>query len=189
MSTLRKSFLSLVALSFLVSAGCATMKIDLASFEKPPRPGELDAFNVFIGNWTWEALVDNATDVGKEWHGTAEWKWSLDNRVLEGNISAESGSLKYDAKGVWSWHPREHRYIWWMINNWGYPQSGTARYNEAAREWTMAYKSVGLDGTPSYGRHVITVVDANKLSWNLNEWADPLHLILKLKMTGVYKRK
>ncbi len=53
----------------------------------------------------------------------------------------------------------------------------------------MDYKSVGLDGTTSYGRYHMTVVDDDTLDWRMEEWADGLHLVKKMEMKGTYKRK
>ena len=53
----------------------------------------------------------------------------------------------------------------------------------------MDYKSVGLDGTTSYGRYIVTVKDNNTLDWNMTEWADPFHTITKMELEGVYKRR
>lgn len=187
----RKACLNLSVLSALtlIVTGCQMTPIDVSQLQRPDRPGQLEAYDAFVGQWTWEATMGNAEGAGKQWHGTAEWNWTLDKRVLEGKISAASGSTEYEAKGFWSWHPTSHRYIWSMINNWGYPQSGKASYDQVNRRWRMDYVSVGLDGTTSFGRHILTVTDSNTIDWNLHEWADPLHLIPKMSMTGVYKRK
>ena len=53
----------------------------------------------------------------------------------------------------------------------------------------MRYRSVGLDGTKSYGRYTIRVIDENTLDWRQQEWADPMYLIPKMELRGVYKRR
>ncbi len=52
----------------------------------------------------------------------------------------------------------------------------------------MKYKSIGLDGTTSYGSYSMKVADNDTLEWRLQEWADMMHLFKKLEMTGTYKR-
>lgn len=169
--------------------GCAAPKVDFATIVRPEAPPELAAYNVFVGEWTWEAVMLNAEGAGQQWNGTAEWSWILDGRALRGTLMAESGETTFEAIGTWSWHPKKKRYFWGMINNWGYPQHGVAYYDEDAKSWRMDFKSVGLDGTTSYGRYRMTVVDDNTLDWSLTEWADPVHMFKKLEMNGTYKRK
>jgi hypothetical protein len=169
--------------------GCAAPKVDFSNIKQPARPSELEAFDVFVGSWTWEAEVLNAEDPDKKWTGTAEWKWTLDKRCLRGAFQSQSQRTKFEAEGIWSWHPTKKKYIWGMFNNWGYPQRGDATYNATSKSWCMDYKSVGLDGTTSYGRYNMTVADNNTLDWKMVEWADGLHTAKKVEMTGKYTRK
>ena len=104
-------------------------------------------------------------------------------------MSAGSEGTKFEAEGIWSWHPKSKKYIWWMFNNWGYPQEGTARYDADTKCWRMDYRSVGLDGTRSYGSYKMKVVDDNMLDWCVVEWADRLPLVKKMGMSGIHKRK
>jgi hypothetical protein len=53
----------------------------------------------------------------------------------------------------------------------------------------MTFKSVGLDGTTSFGRYQMTVVNNDTLDWHLDEWADGMHLVKKMEMKGSYKRR
>ncbi len=188
MNHVRSLALVAVPALFLVS-GCAAPKVDFAKIAAPPRAPELDAFNVFVGKWKWEAEMLNAEGPDKSWTGAAEWKWALDNRSLAGTLSAQTSRAKFDAAGMWSWHPTKHRYMWWMFNNWGYPQEGTAKYDAAKKSWTMNFVSVGLDGTKSHGRYTMDVSDNDTLKWSLTEWADGLHLVTKAEMKGTYKRQ
>ena len=171
------------------AAGCAAPKVDFAKIKQPSRAAELDVYNVFVGKWKWEAEMLNAEGPDRTWTGTAEWTWALDNRYLHGNMEAKSANAKFTAEGIWSWHPTKKRYLWWMFNNWGYPQEGSASYDATRKLWTMDFVSVGLDGTKSYGRYRMTVVDADTLTWTLDEWADMVHSIAKVRMTGTYKRQ
>lgn len=189
MRTVRAMVAVIVPIAALAATGCAASKVDFAQIQRPPRAPELDAYNVFVGSWDWQAEMLNADGPDKNWSGTAEWTWTLDNRTLNGTMSAKSQNTKFETAGVWSWHPRSKKYIWWMFNNWGYPQEGTATYDAAAKHWRMNYRSVGLDGTKSYGRYEMTVVDDNTLDWRSDEWADPLHMVKKMEMTGTYKRR
>ncbi len=170
-------------------AGCAAPKVDFSNIKPPPRAAELDAYEVFVGNWNWEAEMLNAADADKKWTGKAEWKWTLDKRGLRGTFQSQNARTKFEAEGIWSWHPTEKRYIWGMFNNWGYPQRGTATYDTVKKCWSMDYKSVGLDGTTSYGKYCMCVVDANTLDWCMNEWADGLHTVKKVEMKGKYTRQ
>lgn len=171
-------------------AGCAAPKVDFASIQRPTRANELNAYNVFVGQWDWEAeMLNAASDADRKWTGAAEWKWTLDERCLHGVLSAKSARTDFEAAGVWSRHPKTGKYIWWMFNNWGYPQEGTADYDAASRTWTMDYTSVGLDGTPSHGRYTMKVLDDKTLEWYSIEWADALHTIKKMEMKGTYKRR
>ncbi len=179
----------IVPMVALLLQGCAASKIDFAKIQRPARAAELDAYNAFVGTWTWEAEMTNAEDPDEKWTGTAEWHWTLDNRTLEGSLSARSQRAEFDAAGVWSWNPKSKKYIWWMFNNWGYPQQGTAAYDGAAKSWRMNYRSIGLDGTTSYGCYELTVVDNDTIDWCVQEWADMLHLVKKMEMKGVYKRQ
>lgn len=188
MTTHRKVCLAVLLPSVVALSGCAAPKIDFSTIQRPPRPVEMDAYDTFVGSWNWHAELLNA-DKNKEWTGTAEWTWSLDDRVLHGRMSAKSGDTEFEAAGVWSWHPTKRKYIWWMFNNWGYPQEGTAKYDAETKSWVMTYTSVGLDGTTSHGRYEMKPVDENTLDWSMVEWADALHTIKKLEMTGTYTRK
>ncbi len=189
MKTMRTTVTLIALTAAVLASGCAARKVDFSEIERPPRAPELDAYNVFVGSWTWEAEMLNAEGPDKDWRGTAEWNWALDKRTLHGVMSAETERTKFEADGVWSWHPKKKKYIWWMFNNWGYPQEGKASYDEDAKCWKMTYSSVGLDGTTSYGRYYMTVVDDNTLDWSVEEWADPLRLVKKMEMTGKYTRK
>lgn len=169
-------------------AGCQAPQVDFSTIQRPARAEELDAYDVFVGKWTWEAEVLNADEKHKKWTGTAEWMWTLDKRCLHGQISAKSADLSYDAAGIWSRHPRSDKYIWSMFNNWGYPQEGTASYDAKSKTWTMPFTSVGLDGTTSHGKYVMTVKNNDTLEWRLTESADMMGMFKKLEMTGTYKR-
>lgn len=181
--------LGMVFVFVVLPSGCAAPNVDLSSFQRPERPTELDAFDVFVGSWTWKAVTVTADRDGPKWSGMAEWTWALDKRVLEGRMEARSGDTEFKASGAWSWHPRRKEYIWWMFNNWGYPQEGTASYDRNSQTWTMKYQSVGLDGTTSYGRYTMKVIGRDTLDWSVTEWADPLHLVRKMEMSGTYTRK
>ncbi len=169
--------------------GCGEKNIDLSTMHRPDRAAALDAYDVFVGDWTWEAQMLNATDDDKSWTGTASWSWTLDKRCLVGKMSAKSKSTSFSSEGIWSWHPTKKKYIWWMFNDWGYPQQGRATFNENCNCWVMDYKSVGLDGTNSYGRYIVTIKDNDTLNWNMTEWADPFHAYTKMELKGVYKRR
>lgn len=188
MNRTAKLSMLVIPIAALLMQGCAAKKIDFANIQSPPRAAELDAYNVFIGSWDWNAEMVTSDGSGEKWTGTAKWEWTLDDRTLHGLLSAKSPNAEFDAAGVWSWHPKKKKYIWSMFNNWGYPQEGTAKYDSDKKQWTMDYKAVGLDGTTSYGRYQVTVVDENKLDWCAKEWADPLHLITKMEMKGAYTR-
>ena len=189
MNFTKRAITTIAPAFLLVFSSCTIQRVDLSGLAQPPRAPELDAYEAFVGSWTWDAVMLNAEDVDKAWSGSAEWTWTLDKRCLEGKLSAKSASTNFDAQGIWSWHPRSHKYIWWMFNNWGYPQEGKATYNDATKTWNMSYISVGLDGTTSFGRHTMTVVNADTLEWDVVEWADPTHLITKMEMRGTYKRQ
>lgn len=193
MSRLAKSIVLPLLIGCVPLSGCTARNVDFSDFAKPPRPEALNAYDVFVGKWDWKAEMENASAEYKDWRGTAEWKWTLDKRSLHGTMSASSGDMAFEAAGFWSWHPTRKKYIWWMFNDWGYPQEGTARYYKACEKcdgwWKMKYKSVGLDGTTSYGEHRLTVVDENTIQWSLTEWADVLHTIKKMAMTGTYTRR
>ncbi len=189
MNGVRKMVAFVVPMVALLGSGCAMSRVDFSTIERPARAPELDAYDVFVGAWTWEAEMLNAEGPDKSWKGTAEWHWALDNRTLEGVMSAATERTSFDAAGVWSWHPKKKKYIWWMFNNWGYPQQGTAKYDVDAKCWRMKYRSVGLDGTTSYGEYRMTVVDDDTLDWSVQEWADAFHLFKKMEMKGTYKRK
>jgi len=169
--------------------GCASTRSRLADVKPPQRPSQLAAYDVFVGNWNWEAQIDDAEPADKHWSGTATWAWTLDNRFLQGTMSAHSERLSFTATGLWGWHPTRKQYTWWLFNDWGFPQEGTARYDEGHGRWIMPYTSVGLDGTKSYGRYEMTVVSHDELAWTMTEWADPFHTIQKIAMTGTYRRR
>ncbi len=189
MKTLRTIAVLAVTVSACSGLGCAARNVDLSQVERPARSPKLSAFDVFVGSWNWQAEILNADEQSRHWSGTARWEWTLDKRCLRGTLVAKSQAQNYEASGFWSWHPVQRTYVWWMFNNWGYPQEGSATYDESAKRWTMNYRSIGLDGTRSYGRHVLTVVDSDTLEWSAVEWADPLRLIKKIEMQGTYKRQ
>ncbi|MFQ5590325.1 MAG: hypothetical protein ACE5HE_04090 [Phycisphaerae bacterium] len=189
MSTTRT--IAVLALAGVVefAAGCAASRVDFASIERPARSAMLDAYDVFVGSWSWDAEMVYPDTQDTAWSGTADWSWTLDKRCLKGHMSAKSAHAEFESEGVWSRHPKTGKYIWWMFNNWGCPQQGTAKYCKKCKSWCMSYKSVGLDGTTSHGRYTITVVDNDTLDWTMTEWADALHMIKKIELKGTYKRK
>jgi hypothetical protein len=168
--------------------GCGG-KEGYGDLQRPPRPAAMDAYAPFVGSWTWEADMTIRNQDPRRWTGTADWRWTLDDRQLAGRMSASSGDQAFESEGMWGLNPSSGRYVWWMFNNWGYPQHGTARYKAADRCWTMRYKSVGLDGTTSYGRYALRFLDDNTIDWCMTEWLDPFHLIQKVEMKGTYRRK
>ena len=178
-----------VAVIALTMIGCAAKNVDFSTIECPARASELAAYDVFVGSWNWEAEMVNAAEGSQAWKGTAKWSWTLDNRYLHGTMEAASANAKFQAEGYWGWHPKAKKYTWAMYNNWGYPQHGTAKYCSESKHWTMKYKSVGLDGSTSYGRYEMKVVDNDTLDWTMVEWADPFHMVMKAEMTGTYKRR
>src|SRR5438067_7759743 len=95
--------------------GCASPTADFNKMQRPARAPALDAFNVFVGTWNWEASAANADTAHKNWTGTAKWEWTLDQRCLHGQMSAKSGSTEFDTAGIWSWHPVKKQYMWWMF--------------------------------------------------------------------------
>ncbi len=179
---------SLAMISFCM-VGCTPRTVDFSSIERPARAAEMDAYNVFVGNWNWDAKMTNAADEDKDWSGTANWSWTLDNRCLHGVMSGASTNASWEAAGIWSWHPNNKRYIWWMFNDWGYPQQGTAKFDADTKTWRMPFTSIGLDGTKSHGEYVLVVTDNNTIDWSLNEWADGLHTIKKFELIGTYTRR
>ncbi len=169
-------------------AGCAPRNVDFTRIKRPPRAEQLDAYDIFVGSWDWEAEMLNAEGPNKKWTGKASWRWTLDKRCLHGQLSGESGETRYESAGIWSWHPKSRKYIWWMFNDWGYPQQGSASYNAKTRVWIMPYESIGLDGTTSYGRYMMKVKDNDTLEWRMEESVDMAHWFPKIRMEGVYKR-
>ena len=188
MKTFRTAAILLV-IGALTSVGCTAKNLDFSTLEKPARASELSAYDIFVGQWDWEAEMVNAAEADKKWSGTAQWSWILDNRCLHGSMSAKNVHVSFEASGIWSWHPKSKKYIWWMFNNWGYPQNGTASYDSTTRRWKMPFTSIGLDGTTSHGLYTMKVVDDDTLDWTLIEWADGLHMIKKSEMRGTYKRR
>jgi hypothetical protein len=169
--------------------GCAAPNVDFSTIQRPQRAVELDAFEAFVGSWKWEAKLLNTEGEDEKWTGRAEWSWALDKRCLQGHLWAEGAHASFEAEGIWSWHPKAKRYTWWMFNNWGYPQQGTASYDADAKSWRMPYKSVGLDGSGSYGIYTMEIIDQDTLEWTMTEWADALHMVKKMEMTGTYTRQ
>lgn len=178
-----------LAMSAFSLCGCAKPKVDFSTIKRPTRPAELSAYQVFVGAWTWEAELNNAEEPDRKWSGTANWEWTLDEHWLHGVITSKSERAAFDAAGAWGWNPKSNKYVWWMFNNWGYNQEGTAKYDEANKTWMMTYVSLGLDGTTSYGEYVMKVVDNDTLEWHNHEWADAFHTVEKMDMQGTYKRK
>lgn len=172
-----------------IASGCSAPKVDFSKIQRPEKASQMDAFDVFVGQWDWQAEVVNAEGPDRQWTGQAEWNWTLDGRCLAGSLLARSANASFEAAGVWSWHPARKKYIWWMFNDWGYPQEGTADYNDRSKTWKMCYESVGLDGTKSYGVYEMQVVNRDLLRWSMEEWADALHAIKKIEMTGTYTRR
>ena len=178
-----------VPLAAMLVSGCTDQKVDFSTIQRPERVAELDAYNVFVGKWNWEAELVNADEPDKMWSGTAEWRWELGNQWLHGVLTAKSARTNFNAAGVWGWNPNSKKYVWWMFNNWGFAQEGTASYCQKCRRWQMNYTSVGLDGTPSFGYYTMKVVDDDTLEWTNLEWADAMHMVKKMEMKGTYKRQ
>ncbi|HNQ22044.1 MAG TPA: hypothetical protein PKK06_03015 [Phycisphaerae bacterium] len=177
-----------VIVATVLLPGCSAPRVDFTTISCPPRAPELDAYNVFVGKWNWQATLLNADKEDEAWTGTAQWDWTLDNRCLQGHMSVKGAHAEFQSVGLWSWHPKADKYVWTMFNNWGYPQHGTATYQAATKCWRMSYKSVGLDGRTSYGIYTMKVVNDDTLEWTVKEWRFPLHLFKKMEMTGTYTR-
>ena len=187
MNAMRKSaFVIAPVLASLI--GCSARTVNFADIHRPARAAEMSAFDVFVGTWNWQAEMLNADQAHKSWTGTATWQWTLDNRCLHGQLSAKSADCAFDTAGIWTWDVKSKKYIWWMFNNWGYPQQGTAKYDAASRSWTLNYKGTGLDGSASEGQYRLTVVDNNTIKWEMTEWTS-MRLAKKMEMKGTYTRK
>ncbi|MHC5110640.1 MAG: hypothetical protein ACYTHJ_12280 [Planctomycetota bacterium] len=182
-----RAAIMMTCLLFPFTAGCTVKDVKVSDLERPDRSSMLNNYAVFVGSWNWTARSTTGSD--EQWTGKAKWEWTLDERCLHGVLSARCGDTAYDTAGVWSWHPTEKKYVWWMFNNWGYPQEGAARYDSENKEWTMTYVGVGLDGTTSHGEHRIRVVDNDTLDWKLAEWVDGLRTIKKFEIEGTYTRQ
>jgi Protein of unknown function (DUF1579) len=184
-----KAIIAVLSCVLAVSLVGCTPDVDFASIQKPSPPEQLGNLKAFVGAWTWEAerVVDDGPD--EAWKGTAEWKWVLGGTYLFGKMTSTGPNQSFNSSGYWGWHPKKKTYVWWMLNDWGYPQEGTAKYDASDKRWTMSYEGVGLDGTTSHGRYTMTVVDDRTLEWSMTEWADALHTIKKIEMNGRYLRK
>lgn len=184
-----KATLAIVGLMMVMPlSGCVVARVDFEKIKRPARAAELDAYEVFVGSWTWNAEMLNAAGADRAWSGTAKWEWALDKRCLVGEMSSKSEHANFDAIGIWSWHPTTRKYIWTLFNNWGYPQHGDAKYDKDTKTWDMNYRGIGLDGTTSFGRYRMHVVDNDTLEWSVSEWS-PLFLVKKMEMRGTYKRQ
>ncbi len=174
--------------SFLVG-GCMP-NVDFSQIQKPLAPAEMVNYKDFIGSWTWEAERLSAEGEPLEtWTGSAQWDWALGGTYLHGTMTSTGPDKSFSSEGFWGWHPGRNTYVWWLLNDWGFPQEGTARYDATNKLWTMTYTGVGLDGTNSYGRYTMRVADANTLEWTMSEWADWSQMIKKIEMRGSYKRR
>jgi hypothetical protein len=192
MRTAREVLSYAVSVLVVVLAGCEAQDVSFARLGPPARSAELSAYEDFVGSWEWEAyLLDKEGKAkGEAWEGTAEWKWTLDQRCLHGQMMVKGPDIEFEAEGIWSWHPKNKKYIWWMFNNWGYPQQGTAKYDAERKFWKMPYTSVGLDGTTSYGEYTMTVENRDTLKWTMIEWGDMTRMLVKkMAMEGTYTRK
>lgn len=181
--------LAAIVLPAALLAGCAAPTVDFTTIQRPERAPELAAYDVFVGNWDWKAKLLNAEGEDENWTGSAQWKWTLDERCLNGHMSVRGENAEFESAGLWSYNPKTKTYVWTMFNNWGYPQHGTASYDAQTKTWKMPYKSVGLDGTESYGVYTMQVKGNDTLEWTVTEWADMLHMAKKMEMTGTYTRK
>ena len=179
---------SLAILLFL--AGCGPANVNFSQMEKPAPSPELRNFEPFVGDWTWEAQRIPAEGDPMKWSGTAHWEWALGGTYLKGEMTSSGEGQSFSSEGYWGWHPKRKTYVWWLLNDWGYPQEGTATFDADEKLWTMDFQGVGLDGTTCYGTYTVHVLDENTLEWTLDEWADPTRFaIKKLQMTGAYRRK
>jgi hypothetical protein len=168
--------------------GCGPVKVDFATLKKPMPAPELEPLGRFVGSWTLEAERSTGDGNTEKWTGTATWKWVLDDMYLYGDLGMH-GPIDFIASGYWGWQPVKKTYMWWMLNDWGYPQWGTATYDDEQKLWVMKYKGVGLDGTDSWGQYTLQWVDDNTVTWEYHEWADLFKTIKKIEMRGAYKRK
>lgn len=171
-----------------IAFGCATNPPHGSYSVRPPRSEEVESLGYFVGSWDWfvEGQLDGAA---AQWSGSAEWDWTLDRRCLQGRIAGRSGNLSVEMAGVWTWHPTERRYMWWLFNDWGFPQEGTAALDAASRRWTFDYVGVGTDGQSTFGRYTVVAEDANTFSWRMDEWADALRLSRRAELAGTFHRQ
>ncbi len=186
---MKPAVVTLCATSILLLTGCMSLQVDLAQIQKPRPAPELAPLGDFVGSWNWEAERVGPGGKVEKWTGTAKWDWVLGGTYLHGDLTTKGPAHSFASSGYWGWHPQKRTYVWWMLNDWGYPQEGTAKYDDAKKLWTMDYQGLGLDGTTSYGRYAMQVKDKNTLEWTMVEGVDLLRNIKKIEMKGSYKRK
>lgn len=164
----RKSWLVLPILS-LTLAGCSVTPMNVAALEQPGRAGQLNKYDMLVGSWTWEGEVIDAADTNRHWKGTADWHWTLEEQCLHSSLTATSDTISMKSYGAWTWHPAKEKYVWYTLNNWGYPEHGAASYDAATKTWTLTYNGIALDGRAVHGSHTYTLTDRETMTWTWKE--------------------
>jgi len=181
----------LVFLLPAMTAACTAppMTLDAMKAMMPPRPQQLQALDMLVGDWVTEGQVQF---IGMEepiaTKGTSSARWECDKRFLIDHSDYDMGPLgPMKGVSVWGWDPQHRRFVFWWFDGFGESASGTARYDRDARTWHISTHgqstrcSVKNSGT-------IRLIDDNTLEWTwvqYSAWGFPKYADMK----GISRRR
>ena len=187
----RTPVLSLFAAgSAMLLVGCMPkMTLEEMKAMMPQRPAELDRLNDFVGTWdmTGEATMAGLDEVLKT-TGVGETKWAGNGWFLVSNAKFEMEGLNtMEAVETWSYdaHSKKYRSTW--TDSMGSLGTGSSRYNEKTRTWTMRATSHGAHGKTT-AKGTLKMVDKDTMEWTWSEYAMG-GLFKVMEMKGTSKRR
>lgn len=190
--TMRKNHLQLwvVAATCFAATGCMPkMTLEEMKASQPQRPAELERLNIFVGTWEMTGEMTFAgLDEPLKTSGTATGKWAGDGWFIVSDSVFRMGELgDMHSHEAWTYDAHSKRYRSTWVDSMGAIASGTAKYDEKTKTWTMRSKSHGPYGG-STGKGSAVIIDDNTMEWQWSEYAMG-GLMKVMEMKGTSRRK
>ena len=171
-----RKFITQSCLVAVVSAmlfGCQSQKINMEEIMKPPpRPAELDQLDMFLGAWEGMAQIKFAgSEEVMEHMGKSTYEWMPDKWIFveKGEYDVGDGKTMY-MTGYWWWDADEKLFQMSWVGSDGGVGTGTGRYDENTRTWTM--KSKGMNPYNQFktvGEGTAKFIDDKTIEWTWEE--------------------
>ncbi|MCH7839975.1 MAG: DUF1579 family protein [Planctomycetes bacterium] len=162
----------LATLAMAGLSGCMPkMTMEEMAQMRPERPVELDKLNAWVGTWKASGTVKMmGIDEEITLSGTSQNAWGVDRWCLLEHGEYEMGAMgKMNGLGVWTWDTKAKRFRSNWFDSMGGTGSGTAKYDEMTRTWTMNMRGKGPGGA-TRGKGYVRFVDDDTMEWAWQEW-------------------